>query len=165
MRNHGAQLEHVGFLCGGPLDGEAALVVVFEQTMMRLVWLEQKRWAQILAGHGLTVPQFLVLAAIWERQNGCHMGQLAGEMLQSSATMTGTVARLVRMELVQRQAVANDRRLVLVDLTGVGRELLERVRSERLARVQEILDHLPEAESRELIRLIGKYLEASASSR
>jgi MarR family transcriptional regulator, organic hydroperoxide resistance regulator len=143
-------------------DDALDVIETFEQVMLRLVWLEQKRWAQILAAHGLTVPQFLVLAAIWERQNGCHMGELAGDMLQSSATMTGIVDRLVRMDLVHRQAVATDRRLVLIDLTERGRTVLVRVQSEKHDRLQQVLDRLPETDQRALIRLLSAYLEANA---
>ena len=151
------------FLCGGGIQMNDTMDVIetFEQVMLRLVWLEQKRWAQILVAHGLTVPQFLVLAAIWERQNGCHMGELAGDMLQSSATMTGIVDRLVRMDLVHRQAVATDRRLVLIDLTERGRTVLVRVQSEKHDRLQQVLDRLPDADQRALIRLLSAYLEAN----
>jgi DNA-binding MarR family transcriptional regulator len=152
-----------GFLCRAHAPGNDALDLIesFEHVMLRLVWLEQKRWAQILGDHGLTVAQFLVLAAIWERQEGCHMGDLAGDMLQSSATMTGIVDRLVRMDLVRRQAVAADRRLVLIDLTEGGRAILVRVQSEKRHNVQRILERLSEADRREMIRLLSAYLEAS----
>ena len=157
------QRARAGFLCRTQAadDQELEPVVAFEQVMLRLVWLEQKRWGQILASHGLTVSQFLVLAAVWGRQDGCQMGELAGDMLQSSATMTGIVDRLVRMELVHRHAVASDRRLVLIDLTERGRELLGRVRGEKLARLRQILERLPEADRLALVHLISAYLEAS----
>lgn len=163
MAEPSRQRTRSGFLCRGHVQGNDALDMVesFEQVMLRLVWLEQKRWAQILGDHGLTVAQFLVLAAIWERQDGCHMGELAGDMLQSSATMTGIVDRLVRMDLVQRQAVAADRRLVLIDLTESGRAVLVRVQGKKRHDVQRIFDRLPETDRIEMVRLIAAYLAAS----
>lgn len=163
MTEPARQRTQSGFLCRGRTQESSALDLIetFEQVMLRLVWLEQKRWAQILGEHGLTVAQFLVLAAIWERQDGCHMGELAGDMLQSSATMTGIVDRLVRMDLVHRQTVASDRRLVLIDLTDSGRTILVHVQGEKRSDVQQILDRLPEADRSELIRLLAAYLEAS----
>ena len=116
-----------GFFCGARSDpGNLDMLEVLENEMLRLVWLEQKRLAQTLAAHSLTVPQFLVLASIWERHSGCQMGELAGDMLQSSATMTGIVDRLVSMQLVYRQAVPADRRVVMIDLTPQGRDVLAR---------------------------------------
>jgi DNA-binding MarR family transcriptional regulator len=87
------------------------------------------------------------------------MGQLADEMLQSSATMTGIVDRLVRMTLVHRQALANDRRVVVVDLTENGRSLLQRVRDEKIERLQQILDRMPGDDQRSMFRLITLYLD------
>src|SRR3990172_6049112 len=140
-----------GWFCSqpGPLDSIEAL----EQAMLGLVWLEQKRLAQVLAGHSLTVPQFIVLSSIWQRQQGCQMSELAGEMLQSSATMTGIVERLVRLNLVQRQAVPSDRRLVVIDLTDEGRRMLARVRRAKLARLQRILERMPADAQSALMRV------------
>jgi DNA-binding MarR family transcriptional regulator len=159
---HTADQTRRGFLCHSQhsqANDNLTLADMLEHAMLRLVWLEQKRWSQILAAHGLTVSQFLVLAAIWERQSGCHMGQLADEMLQSSATMTGIVDRLVRMTLVHRQALANDRRVVVVDLTENGRSLLQRVRDEKIERLQQILDRMPGDDQRSMFRLITLYLD------
>jgi len=152
------------FLCGthiGAHDAEPAEVL--EQLLLRLMWLEQKRLAHILVVHGLTVSQFVVLASIWERHQGCQMGELAEEMLQSSATMTGIVDRLVRMELVQRQTVANDRRVVVIDLTERGRAMLTAVRQQKLREIQQILDAMAAAERTALVHGLRVYLEVSTA--
>ena len=146
-----------GFLCG-PATADDDLLADFEQALLQLMWLEQKRLAQGLADYGLTVPQFLVLTSIWQRQEGCPMGELAGVMMQSSATMTGIVDRLVRMELVHRQAVASDRRVVVIDLTTRGRDVLLQVRIEKRRRLQEVFGRLAERDRGELVRLLREYL-------
>lgn len=148
-----------GWFCGQPEPVDS--VEALEQTMLGLIWLEQKRLAQVLAAHSLTVPQFIVLSSISERQQGCYMGELAGEMLQSSATMTGIVDRLVRMNLVQRQAVLSDRRLVVIDLTEEGRQTLARVRRAQLERLQRILARMAAADQAAFMRLVGLYLTLS----
>jgi DNA-binding MarR family transcriptional regulator len=150
------------FLCRSLADNGDVSLQAFEQALLSLIWLEQKRLAQILAVHGLTVPQFLALTSIWHRQQGCHMGELASDMLQSSATMTGIVDRLVRMELVHRQAVAHDRRLVIIDLTERGRKLLITVGRQKQERLEEILSRLTTEERVTLVRLLRRYLEASS---
>jgi DNA-binding MarR family transcriptional regulator len=151
-----------GFFCGARSEaGEQDMLDVLENEMLRLVWLEQKRLAQTLAAHRLTVPQFLVLASIWERHSSCQMGELAGDMLQSSATMTGIVDRLVGMQLVYRLATPGDRRVVMIDLTAQGRDLMVQVRADKRERLQRILDHMAEHDRLALLRLIGEYLAAS----
>src|SRR4051812_21706569 len=56
--------------------------------IMRLMWFNSKRLAQILTVYDLTVPQFYALMSI-SHGDGCRMGDLAHRLFQSSATMTG----------------------------------------------------------------------------
>ena len=88
------------------------------------MWTEQKRFSQLLAAHDLTLPQFLVLAAIRQRGTGCPIGTLADEMFQSYPTMTGIVDRLEIARLVAHERGNDqDRRKVVVTLTPAGREI------------------------------------------
>jgi DNA-binding MarR family transcriptional regulator len=152
---------HPGFLCGAHEQEEHGALEVFEADLLRLIWLEQKRLAQTLAAHGLTFSQFLVMASIWERQEGCPMSDLAGQMLQSSATMTGIVDRLVRLQLVRRQSVPADRRVIVVGLTERGRDLIVRVRAEKRADLDRILGLMPAGEGSLFMRLLHNYLDVS----
>jgi len=140
----------------GPLD-ELANV---EQLVMRVGWLEQRRFAQDLSGFGLTVPQFFVLHSVCSRECKCTMSALADDAFRRSATMTGIVDRLLKMGLVTRQRDAKDRRRVLVELTPAGREVLDRVRRGRKARLRDTLARLSARDAGELLRLLKLYLEA-----
>ena len=130
-----------------------------ERLLLRVSWLEQRRFAQDLAEFGLTVPQFLALRAIHHGGKQPTMTALADKTLQRCATMTGIVGRLVKMQLVKRQRDPADRRRVLVELTSPGRELMQKVRLAREKRLRETLAHLPLADARELLRLLALYLE------
>ncbi|HID86774.1 MAG TPA: MarR family transcriptional regulator [Anaerolineae bacterium] len=132
-----------------------------ESIIMRLVWLERKRFAQELATCGLTVPQFLTLTHIERLGSPCPMGELAAQMHQSSATMTGIIERLVKMGLVARQSSPHDRRLVLVGLTEAGRATLEQAHRARRERMCGSLARMGEGDRREFIRLLRAYLAAS----
>ncbi len=95
----------------------------------RLIGARQRQMAQDLSGYGLTFPQFIALAAL-ERSNGeCRMGPLAAAALQSAASMTGIVDRLLERGLVGRERHPQDRRSVIVRLTDRGRSLLEEVKA------------------------------------
>ncbi len=154
----------LSFLCssqaGENQSGDA--VNALEHALLRLVWLEQKRLAQTLAPHGLTVSQYLVLASIWQREDGSPMGELAGEMMQSSATMTGIVDRLVRLRLVQRWSGPSDRRVVVIGLTESGRDLMLRVSRDKREQLEQIVLRMPEADRFAFLRLIEAYLDASS---
>ena len=140
-----------------------------EQLILRVSWLEQRRFAQDIAGLNLTPPQFFVLRAILS--HGAHvtahgtlggaatMSALACSTLQHCATVTGIVDRLEKMGLVARQRDAEDRRQVLVELTPAGRDLLSKVRGNRERRLRGTLLRLSERDASELLRLLRTYLE------
>ena len=64
----------------------------------------------------------------------------------SPPAITKLVAALERDGLAQRHRSDDDRRVVLVDATPAGRELLERGRAARVSAVAELLAGLPAAE-------------------
>ncbi|MEU8787076.1 MarR family transcriptional regulator [Streptomyces sp. NPDC048637] len=79
-----------------------------------------------LAPAGLTVPQYSVLAGLWEQDHRTS-AQLRERLVMDSATIVGVLDRLERAELVSRAPVATDRRLVRVALTAKGAALREEV--------------------------------------
>jgi len=131
-----------------------------EQLVLRVGWLEQRRFARDLSEFGLTVPQFFVLRSIRLSERQCTMSALADDAFRRSATMTGIVDRLLKMGLVTRQRDAKDRRRVLVELTPAGREVLDRVRRSRKGRLRDTLARLSAPDASELLRLLKLYLEA-----
>lgn len=139
------------------LSGQLAAI---ERLMLRMSWVEQRRFGQDLSEYGLTVPQFFVLRSILQRERQATMSALADETLQRCATMTGIVGRLVKLGLVTRERDARDRRRVLVELTLAGREVLDKVRRRREDRLRQTLTHLPPEDAKELLRLLRLYLEA-----
>lgn len=133
---------------------------IIERLILRIGWLEQRRFARDLDDFGLTVPQIAVLRSIHLCDRWPTMTALADETLLRCATMTGIVDRLAKMGLVQRHRDPNDRRCILVELTQTGRHLVDRVRLGRIARLRETLSHLSPDDARELLRLLSLYLEA-----
>lgn len=79
----------------------------------------------LLGELGLTYPQYLVLVALWERDEQ-FVGQL-GELLHlESNTLTPLLKRLESAGLVRRRRAANDERVVQVSLTPEGRALRQK---------------------------------------
>lgn len=149
---------------GAKPDLLEAQIETLETEMRRVMWLEQKRMAHLLAGHRLTVPQFWVLATLAARDHGCAIGALADEMMQSYPTMTGIIDRLEKDHLVERRrGDSPDRRQVTVGLTGEGRALLERAERARNKFVYDVLSMLPERDLSEFLRLLKAYLQAFQS--
>jgi len=79
----------------------------------------------LLGELGLTYPQFLVLLALWERDDQ-NVGQLGTLLHLESNTLTPLLKRLEAAGLVHRRRAANDERQVMVSLTEAGRAMREK---------------------------------------
>lgn len=100
--------------------------------------------ASAFSAHDLEPWEFDVLAAL--RRAGAPYrlspGQLLRETLVTSGTMTNRVDRLVERGLVTRHSHPNDRRGVLVQLTGAGRDAVDAALAELMAAERQIMSAL-----------------------
>ena len=84
------------------------------------------RFRQIFKEFGITEQQWRVLRVLWDIDKS-PLGELADITLIPAPSLVGVVDRLQTAGLVERQPVKGDRRVVLVAITQVGRERLERL--------------------------------------
>ncbi len=71
---------------------------------------------------GLTYPQYLVLLALWERDD-LAVGGLGARLHLDSGTLTPLLKRMEAAGLVGRRRDPSDERVVRVSLTEAGRAL------------------------------------------
>ncbi|MBO0843201.1 MAG: MarR family transcriptional regulator, partial [Nocardioides sp.] len=81
----------------------------------------------LLAGTGLTYPQYLVMLVLWEADEPLSVTALGGRLRLDSGTLTPLLKRLEAAGLVERERDPDDERRVLVGLTAEGRDLEEQV--------------------------------------
>ncbi|HJS59832.1 MAG TPA: MarR family transcriptional regulator [Vicinamibacteria bacterium] len=133
-------------------------------------------WVRLLKAHGLllrelrrrvppelTLPQFDVLAQLHRRPQGMTPGQLTRELLVTAGNVTGIVARLEALDLVERQPVPEDRRAVRLRLTARGRRLMDRAIPRHRREVGALIGRVaaPRLESlRDLLGELSRSLEA-----
>jgi DNA-binding MarR family transcriptional regulator len=97
-----------------------------------LMWISRRQFGQRLQTFGLTHPQFITLAALVAHKQACTMTDLINVTFQDAPTMTGVIDRLVKMKLVGRTRSEVDRRVVLVQATSVGVDLVNQIENEIL---------------------------------
>ena len=77
---------------------------------------------------GLTYPQYLVMAVLWEK-TGRTVGEIGEKLLLESSTLTPLLKRLETSGYVARVRDVADERRVRVTLTAAGRKLKARAAS------------------------------------
>ena len=74
---------------------------------------------------GITYPQYLVLAALWE-QDGQAIGEIADRLALEPSTITPLAKRMEAAGLIVRRRNPENERQVVVSLTKAGREIRSR---------------------------------------
>jgi DNA-binding MarR family transcriptional regulator len=95
-----------------------------------LMWIAMRQFSQRLQSFGLTHPQFIALASLAAHKQACTMRDLTNVTFQDPPTMTGIVDRLLKMNLVERTRSQTDRRVVLVQATPAGSDLVKQINEE-----------------------------------
>lgn len=79
----------------------------------------------VLEPLGLTHPQYLVMLALWERDER-SLRDLADTLALDPGTLSPLLKRLEAAELIRRERHSSDERLLAVTLTPAGRRLRRR---------------------------------------
>ena len=96
-------------------------VLVALRRVIRATDLHSKHLAKTT---GLTAPQILLLQAI-KRKDKATIGELAGDISLSQATVTTILDRLEKRDLVYRARSTEDKRKVHAYLTETGMDVLQ----------------------------------------
>lgn len=103
----------------------------------------------------LTPPQYMILRLLSDK-DGRPFKELADALACSRATVTGIVDTLEKKNLVTRNPNPDDRRSLLVRLTGAGRALLQATPELEKTFGSCCCDVLPADEAQQLSRLLQK---------
>jgi len=140
-----------------------------------LMWFTTRQFSQKLAAFGLTPPQFMALVALSKHHQPCTMSDLTAVTLQDPPTMTGIIDRLVAMRLVQRTRSETDRRVVWVQATPAGADLIKQItekshrddtpsfatlNDDELAAIEQLVEHLLRIHVDRLASLKGTDVES-----
>ena len=82
----------------------------------------QRVYKPLLDELGLTYPQYLVMAVLWEKDD-VTVGAIGERLFLESSTLTPLLKRMEKLGLVTRSRDPKDERQVRVGLTPAGRAL------------------------------------------
>jgi DNA-binding MarR family transcriptional regulator len=109
--------------------------------------------------HAVGIPQrwYDVLVHLEESPQGIPMNELAERILYSKSGFTRVVDRMEEAGLVRRARPENDRRTILIVLTGLGTETLKRARRHHRDGIQRHFSaHLTDADVKALTHALEK---------
>lgn len=119
---------------------------------------------RVIRNLDLTVPQLRSLFFI-ACEKATSPGHLAEAMGVSPSSVTGIVDGLVRQGLVYRYENPDNRRMICLELTSQGNELLATLREERLNDLTEVLGRLSDEELGGLIEVLKALIRAAGESK
>lgn len=120
----------------------------------------QNRFGKLFREHGVTSSQYNVLRILRGEGKPLPCQEIAERMVQVVPAMTGLIDRLEAQGLLRRERCTEDRRVIYIELTAKGVDLLKQL-DEPVKRLhQSLLGHLTADELRELNRLLEKARES-----
>jgi DNA-binding MarR family transcriptional regulator len=127
-----------------------------------VAWRELRRGAVAQAvrnrlyGDVLEPAQLDALDVLDERGGRCRMSELADALRVDASTMTRTAGRLVRAGYVRRVKLADDGRVVILELTRKGRVLLQQLQQRRIDMLFDVLADMSGPERAQLADLLER---------
>ena len=122
-------------------------------TLMRFHSRLERRMAEALGTHGLTLPQFDVLATLWHGE-GITQQELAERLLVTKGNVVGLIDRVSTAGWVERHPDPEDRRANRLYLTDAGRQILAEASPCQTALIQSVYGTLTEGELKQLHELL-----------
>lgn len=102
----------------------------------------------------LSVPQFRVLAFL-SRHSGASLSEVAEHLGVTRATASTMTDRLVRRSLIDRAEVPHERRQIMLKLTTMGNDCLDKMRHITRGKITHLLDGLTDEELEHLSAGLG----------
>jgi DNA-binding MarR family transcriptional regulator len=105
-------------------DWAAADEVLAVGSVMRVQQILLKRLEDQLKPYGLTFARYeALLLLLFSQQGALPLGKMGERLLVHSTSVTSTVDRLERQGYVRRVRPPEDRRVVLAEITSLGRKV------------------------------------------
>ena len=118
--------------------------------------IEKQVRAELRERFDTTLPRFDLMAQLERSQDGLKMKELSRRMMVTGGNITGITDQLVTEGLVERLAVAGDRRAFRVRLTARGRKTFADMAHQHEGWIVEAFGGLSANELDALHQLLGK---------
>ena len=122
---------------------------------------QRHKWAAQCQAHGLSMTHFHILAVL-EAEGPTPMSRLADQLGVAFSNLTGIVSRMEERGIVERVHDAEDRRVVLAQLTSHGRDIVQKVEATRLEHMRQLVGALTSDEQQTVLGALKTLTSAHA---
>lgn len=139
------------------MDAATAISLKLWVVINRALHSVEERLRRQVESHELSMTEFAVLEVLLHK-GALPIGEVGERVLRTSGSMTYVLDKLQRRGLIRRRACNHDRRVLYVELTEGGRQLIEPVFAEHAALVRDLMSVLTPAEQQtatEWLKRIG----------
>ena len=128
------------------------------QSLRRIIRAVSLYSHQLAATYKVTAPQLLCLLTI-VNEGSLHLSTLSKRVFLSASTVVGILDRLEEKGLVTRRRDYKDRRLINIQATPKGKELVAQAPSPLPTALAESLQQLPELEQATIALSLGRVVD------
>jgi DNA-binding MarR family transcriptional regulator len=114
-----------------------------------------KRQENALIKGVISLEQFLVMNYLYKKK-ASTMSDLSRYMSTTLSASTGMINRMVKIKLVTRLKDESDRRVVKIELTEKGRNMMEKIVCQRLRMIRNVFGRLSGDERKSYIDILEK---------
>ncbi len=130
-------------------------VIKIERSLRHVAFIIKKRGRDILVDFGITNPQFSALLALRENPN-ITMGELCDKLFLACSTATDLVDRMEKNGFLERKRDTQDRRVIRLSISEMGKRVISEVVAARRRYVSSILEKLTEEEISQLAQSLDR---------
>ena len=116
--------------------------------------IEDRVRSKLRDQHGITLPQFDVLAELENAGRPLTMTELSQLLVVSNGNITGVIDRLERDQFLSRTRSENDRRIQHINLTKEGRARFIKIAAEHEIWIENLLNDVSSSDVEDMIELL-----------
>ena len=111
-----------------------------------------------IANYGMRTSDFAVLEALYHKGRQT-IKQISQAVLINTGSITYVIDKLEKNELLRRSHCKDDRRVIYIEITDKGKQLMDDIFPKHQERLEEVFSDLSEEEKHHLIesvKIVGK---------
>lgn len=132
------------------------LIEIIERDLRMSDFIIRKKGRTILKDYDISPAQFRTLQVIINRNDEMNLSELSEKMDMACSTVTETLKRMEKLELVKREKDEKDARFIKISALPKGHDIINNVIQIRREYLQEVLRALTREEHESLAKNLEK---------